>query len=215
MLFHVTVNRTSLNASPFPFFRRLSHDFLTQYLSFPRQLFTKMSQILHPEGILPSLSLSWTWCQSVFGFVLAFLAFLTRFCVLVHGCWWLVVLWAQRSSETDEEKNIVYLSVNAIDLQNPKVELTASGVTVEGVQKGTEATYKVSLEFYEDINVEVPYPVAPLLQFLFSLDPKLAILHLISVFSFSWRIVLVSLFLVVRSALFALLCLRGFSLLGV
>jgi hypothetical protein len=81
-----------------------------------------------------------------------------------------VVLWAQRSSETDEGKNIVYLSVNAIDLQHPKVDLTASSVTVEGVQKGTEATYKVSLEFYEDINVEVPKP-APL-QFLFPLEPS-------------------------------------------
>jgi hypothetical protein len=77
----------------------------------------------------------------------------------VHGadaC--LTVLWAQRSSDKDEEKNIVYLSVNASDLESPKVDLSASGVTVEGVQKGTKATYKVSLEFYEDINVEVPHP---------------------------------------------------------
>jgi hypothetical protein len=91
------------------------------------------------------------------------------------SCLWIVadggvVLWAQRSSETDEGKNIVYLSVNAIDLQHPKVDLTASSVTVEGVQKGTEATYKVSLEFYEDINVEVPKP-GPL-QFLFPLEPS-------------------------------------------
>jgi len=75
------------------------------------------------------------------------------------ACW--IVLWAQRSSDKDEEKNIVYLSVNASDLEKPKVELSASGVTVEGVQKGTKATYKVSLEFYEDINVEVPYPSIP------------------------------------------------------
>ena len=45
--------------------------------------------------------------------------------------------------------------MNAIDLQNPKVELTSSGVTVEGVQRETNNVYKVSLEFYEDINVEV------------------------------------------------------------
>jgi hypothetical protein len=64
------------------------------------------------------------------------------------------VLWAQRSSDTDEGKNVVYLSVNAIDLQHPKVELTASGVTVEGVQKQTDAVYKASLEFYEDIDVK-------------------------------------------------------------
>jgi hypothetical protein len=48
------------------------------------------------------------------------------------------------------------LSVNAIDLQHPKVDLTASGVTVEGVQRETGAVYKVTLEFYEDIDVKVP-----------------------------------------------------------
>ena len=66
-----------------------------------------------------------------------------------------LVLWAQRSSETDQEKNVVYLSVNAIDLQHPKVELTATGVTIEGVQKQTDAVYKASLEFYEEIDVKV------------------------------------------------------------
>jgi hypothetical protein len=75
------------------------------------------------------------------------------------------VLWAQRSSATEDEKNIVYLSVNAVDLQHPKVDLNASGVTVEGVQKGTEAVYKVALEFFEDIDVSVrfhyPHPLPP------------------------------------------------------
>ena len=66
-----------------------------------------------------------------------------------------LVVWAQRSSETEEEKNIVYLSVNAIDLQHPKVELTETGLIVEGVQRETNAFYKVDLEFYENINVEV------------------------------------------------------------
>jgi len=47
------------------------------------------------------------------------------------------------------------LSINAIDLQHPKVELTATGVTVEGVQRETKNVYKASLEFYEEINVEV------------------------------------------------------------
>jgi len=64
------------------------------------------------------------------------------------------VLWAQRSSETDDAKNVVYLSVNAIDLQHPKVDLSATGVTVEGVQKQTDAIYKAGLEFYEEIDVK-------------------------------------------------------------
>jgi hypothetical protein len=81
----------------------------------------------------------------------------------------LPVLWAQRSSETDDEKNIVYLSVNAIDLQNPKVELTASGVTVEGVQRETHAVYKVDLAFYEDIDVKVTMPVPPFVSMMVAL----------------------------------------------
>jgi len=75
------------------------------------------------------------------------------------------VTWAQRSSDTVEEKNIVYLSVNAIDLQHPKVELTAEGVTVEGVQRETNNVYKVSLEFYESIDAEVSLHPNPSLQF--------------------------------------------------
>jgi hypothetical protein len=72
------------------------------------------------------------------------------------------VTWAQRSSETDEDKNILYLSVNAVDLQHPKVELTAEGVTVEGVQRETNNVYKVNLEFYEPIDEEVTIPGPPL-----------------------------------------------------
>jgi hypothetical protein len=69
------------------------------------------------------------------------------------------VLWAQRSNETDDEKNIVYLSVNAIDLQHPKVDLKATSVVVEGVQRETNNVYKVSLEFFAEIDVEVPFTV--------------------------------------------------------
>lgn len=72
------------------------------------------------------------------------------------------MVWAQRSSTTEDEKNIVYLSVNASDLQHPKIDLTASGVTVEGVQKGTNAVYKVALEFYEDIDVSVLFSSTPI-----------------------------------------------------
>ena len=90
------------------------------------------------------------------------LVFPASFCILdCVGANSRLVLWAQRSSATEDEKNIVYLSVNAADLQHPKVDLNASGVTVEGVQKGTEAVYKVVLEFFEDIDVSVPSPFPP------------------------------------------------------
>lgn len=76
------------------------------------------------------------------------------------------MLWAQRSNETDDEKNIVYLSVNAIDLQHPKVDLKASSVVVEGVQRETNNVYKVSLEFFAEINVEVPSAIPLLILYL-------------------------------------------------
>ena len=129
-----------------------------------------MSKLLHPEGTSPQSLAPSRSSLSQFSVPEARFPFFIAFCVpgtgvvccnVVTDAFW-VVLWAQRSSETDEEKNIVYLSVNAVDLQNPKVELTASGVTVEGVQKGTEATYKASLEFYEDINLEVPQSLSHL-----------------------------------------------------
>jgi hypothetical protein len=108
-----------------------------------------MSKILHPEGEsrLPCLILDSVVANSR------------------------LVLWAQRSSTTEDEKNIVYLSVNAVDLQHPKVDLSASGVTVEGVQKGTEAVYKVALEFFEDVDVSVPSPL-PLPLYLFDLRDR-------------------------------------------
>jgi len=90
------------------------------------------------------------------------------------------VTWAQRSSETDEDKNIVYLSVNAVDLQHPKVELTAAGVTVEGVQRETNNVYKVNLQFYEPIDEEVTIPDHP--HNCFSLHSQLP--SVVSVLSF-------------------------------
>jgi hypothetical protein len=66
------------------------------------------------------------------------------------------VVWAQRSSESDEAKNIVYLSVNAIDLQHPKVELSETRLVVEGVQRETNDVYKVDMELFEEIDVKVP-----------------------------------------------------------
>jgi hypothetical protein len=71
------------------------------------------------------------------------------------------VAWAQRSSGSDEAKNIVYLSVNAIDLQTPKVELSENRLVVEGVQRETHDVYKVDLEFYEDVDVKVTPLASP------------------------------------------------------
>lgn len=95
-----------------------------------------------------------------------------RFVALFANGVWFAVTWAQRSSETDQEKNIVYLSVNATDLQHPKVELTADGVTVEGVQRETNNVYKVALEFYEPIDQEVLQTLVPLANSLFSTSPN-------------------------------------------
>ena len=100
-----------------------------------------MVDTLHPEGTLPLCQLS-----------LLGIGDADAVCA---------VLWAQRSNETEDEKNIVYLSVNAIDLQHPKVDLSATGVVVEGVQRETNNVYKVSLEFFAEINLEVPSALLP------------------------------------------------------
>ncbi|KAK9236526.1 HSP20-like chaperone [Lipomyces kononenkoae] len=63
------------------------------------------------------------------------------------------VLWAQRSSETEADKNLIYLTVNVVDVMSPDVKLTPSSISYKGTSaNGSE--YAVELEFFEDIDVE-------------------------------------------------------------
>ncbi|KAJ3181993.1 hypothetical protein HDU87_000331 [Geranomyces variabilis] len=55
------------------------------------------------------------------------------------------VLWAQRTDE-------VFLTINVADLAQPKIDLTATGLTFSGTAQGKE--YKLDLEFFKEVDVE-------------------------------------------------------------
>ncbi|TGZ84476.1 HSP20-like chaperone [Ascodesmis nigricans] len=64
------------------------------------------------------------------------------------------VLWAQRSSASEAEKNIIYLTINAPDVtpESLKLELTPTQLIFAGSTKNKN--YAVTLEFYAEIDVE-------------------------------------------------------------
>ncbi|KAK0465013.1 HSP20-like chaperone [Desarmillaria tabescens] len=71
------------------------------------------------------------------------------------------VLWAQRSSVTDEEKNIIYLTVNVPDIQPSTLEcnLTPTSISFKtkagNPEKGIpEKSYAFDLHFFEEIDPE-------------------------------------------------------------
>ncbi|KAA8896886.1 HSP20-like chaperone [Sphaerosporella brunnea] len=64
------------------------------------------------------------------------------------------VLWAQRSSADDADKNIIYLTITAPDIpkESLKVGLTPEKLTFNAESKSKK--YAVELEFYAEIDVE-------------------------------------------------------------
>ncbi|KAK4190023.1 HSP20-like chaperone [Podospora australis] len=66
------------------------------------------------------------------------------------------VLWAQRSSNTEAEKNIIFLTINVPDVptSNIKLDLKPTGLTFTGHSDTLKKTYHVELEFYDEIDPE-------------------------------------------------------------
>ncbi|KAL9133908.1 MAG: hypothetical protein Q9175_004912 [Cornicularia normoerica] len=66
------------------------------------------------------------------------------------------VLWAQRSSSSDPERNLVLLTISAPDVPNKslKVDLKPTSLTFTGHSDTKKTTYHVELEFYDEIDVE-------------------------------------------------------------
>jgi len=64
------------------------------------------------------------------------------------------VLWAQRSSKVDAEKNFIYLTINVADVpaSNLKLDLKPTGLTFTGHSDTLKRTYHVELEFYAEID---------------------------------------------------------------
>ena len=60
------------------------------------------------------------------------------------------VRWAQRSSETEHEKNIVYLTIVTPDIVDPKITIEDKKIAVSGADKhGKE--YNLDLDLYAEI----------------------------------------------------------------
>lgn len=64
------------------------------------------------------------------------------------------VLWAQRSSSSDAEKNYVYLTIGVPDVsaKSLKLDLTPTKLTFTGTSDSKKTTYHVELEFYAEID---------------------------------------------------------------
>ncbi|KAK0626269.1 HSP20-like chaperone [Immersiella caudata] len=65
------------------------------------------------------------------------------------------VLWAQRSSKADPEKNFIYLTISVPDVpaSNLKLDLKPTGLSFTGHSDTLKKTYALELEFYAEIDV--------------------------------------------------------------
>ncbi|KAM7190511.1 HSP20-like chaperone [Rhypophila sp. PSN 637] len=64
------------------------------------------------------------------------------------------VLWAQRSSKVDPEKNFIYLTIGVPDVppSNLKLDLQPTTLTFTGHSDTLKKTYHLELEFYAEID---------------------------------------------------------------
>ena len=69
---------------------------------------------------------------------------------------YLSVLWAQRSSTTEPEKNYIYLTISVPDVPKSslKLDVTPTRLTFTGTSDTKKTTYHLDLEFYAEIDVE-------------------------------------------------------------
>ncbi|ERF68947.1 hypothetical protein EPUS_08181 [Endocarpon pusillum Z07020] len=66
------------------------------------------------------------------------------------------VLWAQRSSASDPEKNYIYLTISVPDVPQSslKLDLKPTSLSFTGTSDTKKTTYHVDLELYGEIDVE-------------------------------------------------------------
>ncbi len=67
-----------------------------------------------------------------------------------------LVLWAQRSSSSDPEKNYIYLTIGVPDVppKSLKLDLKPTSLTFTGASDTKKTTYHLEMEFYAEIDVE-------------------------------------------------------------
>ena len=64
------------------------------------------------------------------------------------------VLWAQRSSTTEPERNYVYLTISAPDVLKIDVDIKPTSLSFTGHSDTKKTTYHVELELFAEIDVE-------------------------------------------------------------
>ncbi|KAK5629250.1 hypothetical protein RRF57_004965 [Xylaria bambusicola] len=66
------------------------------------------------------------------------------------------VLWAQRSSATDPERNIIFLTISVPDVpkENLKLDLKPTSLSFDGYSETLKRTYHLDISFYAEIDVE-------------------------------------------------------------
>ncbi|KAM3079552.1 p23 chaperone protein wos2 [Clarireedia jacksonii] len=64
------------------------------------------------------------------------------------------ILWAQRSSATEAEKNIIFLTISVPDIQpgKLKVDVKSQSLSFSGYSESLKRAYAVELEFYAEID---------------------------------------------------------------
>lgn len=65
------------------------------------------------------------------------------------------MLWAQRSSDSDPEKNYVYLTISVPDVppKSLKLDLQPTSLNFTGASDTKKTTYHLEIEFYGEIDV--------------------------------------------------------------
>lgn len=64
------------------------------------------------------------------------------------------VTWAQRSSATNAEKNLLYLTIAAPDVPKIDLDLKSTSLKFTGTSETKKTTYHVELEFWAEIDLE-------------------------------------------------------------
>jgi len=62
------------------------------------------------------------------------------------------VLWAQRSSKTEVEKNFLYVTITVPDVKEPKIKVESQSLTFSGYSESLKRAYALKLEFYAEID---------------------------------------------------------------
>ncbi|CAH6723191.1 co-chaperone protein Sba1p [[Candida] jaroonii] len=64
------------------------------------------------------------------------------------------VLWAQRSNATEASKNVIYLTIQAVDVKNVDLKLSPNNLKFTAEQVDGDKKYQLDLDLFDEIDVE-------------------------------------------------------------